>query len=345
MTLREALHHRVPGLAAAIQTLRSFEEAIRLALELRRRGHVHLHNHFANDGGSVGYLASRYLGTTWSLTLHGTSEFDYPAVLLLSAKIKAAAFVACVSHFGRAQAMRVVDAEQWSKLVVTRCGVELDRRPERPRPLEPSTPVDGAPIRLLTVGRLSAEKGQAGLIAAFAGAVERGVQAELRLIGEGPQRWRIQREIERHRLTSLCTLVGRMPEAAVLREIAGADLFVLSSLMEGLPVVLIEAMSLGVPVIAPRVAGVPELVEHGITGLLFSPGNWNELADHIVSLVDNHELRAGLGKAGRGYVETWFDITRTVEPLYHELTTRGARSGASGAGEGPRNSAGRPVGS
>ena len=324
-TLHEALRHRVPGLRAFAWALVSFREAIVLAVELRRRGHVHVHNHFANDGGTVGYLATRYLGMSWSLTLHGTSEFDYPPVVLLPPKIRAAAFVACVSHFGRAQAMRVVESEQWSKLVLVRCGVELDRLPARHRP------ADRALVRLISVGRLSAEKGHVGLIAAFAKAIERGARAELRLIGDGPERAHIEREIDRHRLGSHCTLLGRQPEAAVLRELAGADLFVLASFMEGLPVVLTEALALGVPVIAPCVAGIPEPVEHGKTGLLFSPANWDELTQHMLTLIGDRGLRDRLADAGRARVEASFDITRAVEPLYDKFVTR---EGASGTSEG-----------
>lgn len=318
VTLREGYRHRVPGLVALLEALRTFLEAIALAVELRRRGHGHLHTHFANDGGSVAYLATRYLGTPWSLTLHGTSEFDYPAVLLLAAKIQAARFVVCVSHFGRAQAMRVVGPAQWAKLLVVRCGLELERRPDR-RPDDP-----GHLVRLVSVGRLSVEKGQAGLIAALAKAIDRDAPVELRIVGEGRERRCLQQEIDRHRLAGRCTLVGLLSEEAVFGELAAADVFVLSSLMEGLPVVLVEAMSAGVPVIAPRVAGIPELVEHGVTGLLFNPGDWDELADHIVRLSEDRHLRARLGAAGRAYVEDHFDVTRTVVPLYHALTGRPA---------------------
>ena len=315
-TLGEALRHRVPGLRALAWAVRHFAEAIVLAMELRRRGHGHLHNHFANDGGNVGFLATTYLGIPWSLTLHGTSEFDYPSVLLLAPKIRAATFVACVSNFGRAQAMRTVEPEQWAKLVVVRCGLELERLPERRRPTR-----DG-PLRLISVGRLTAEKGHLGLIAAFARAIDRGASAELRLIGDGPQRARIEDEIRRRGLERYCTLLGALAEPAVLRELAAADLFVLTSFMEGLPVVLMEALALGLPVIAPGVAGIPELVEHGETGLLFSPGDWDELTEHMVTLIEDPRLGAKLGTAGRARVEQEFAIAHAVEPLYQHFVAR-----------------------
>jgi glycosyltransferase involved in cell wall biosynthesis len=316
-TLREALRHRLPGVQAFRSAWLSFAEAILLAIELRGRGHVHLHNHFANDGGTLGYLATRYLGVPWSLTLHGTSEFDALSVLLLPDKIRAATFVACVSHFGRAQAMRAVDPGQWPKLCVVRCGIETRRLPER------SMPTNRPVLRIVSVARLSAEKGHVGLIEAFAKAIERGARAELRLVGGGREQGRIQQEILGRGLGSRCSLLGRLPEPAVLREIADGDILVVSSFMEGLPVVLMEAMGLGVPVIAPCVAGIPELVEHGRTGLLFSPGNWDELAGHMLALLEDRDLRDRLAKAGRLRVADAFDVALAVAPL-HERFARSA---------------------
>ena len=110
-----------------------FAEALVLARELRRRKIGRLHNHFANAGAIVGYLAAGLLRIPWSFTMHGISETDYPAGLLLAKKIQAAEFVACVSYFGRAQAMRLVAPDQWPKLHVVRCGLALDRLPRHAR--------------------------------------------------------------------------------------------------------------------------------------------------------------------------------------------------------------------
>ena len=127
-----ALRHRPPGLRGLGLSLAHFAEAILLARALKRRGITRLHNHFANSGATVGLLATRLLGLPWSFTMHGISETDYPAGLLLGRKIEAADFVACVSFFGRAQAMRLVDPEQWPKLHVVRCGLPMEFRTAKP---------------------------------------------------------------------------------------------------------------------------------------------------------------------------------------------------------------------
>lgn len=310
-TLREALVHRVPGVRALLWALFHFIEAVVLADELERRRIDHLHNHFANGGATVGHLASFLLGLPWSFTLHGVSELDYPAGPLLPRKVKAARFVACVSHFGRAQAMRVTAPDQWPKLRIVRCGVPWDRLRVR----VPDESRSGRPLQVLTVGRLSPEKGHVGLVEAFAAVRRRGLDAHLRIGGDGDGRDALLAAIRRHGLEHRVTLLGRLSEDQVRAEMAQADVFALSSFMEGLPVVLMEALAVGVPVVAPAVAGVPELVEPGRTGLLFSPGHFAELGERLLTLGRDADLQHRLGREGRRRVRQQHDVNRAVEPL------------------------------
>lgn len=304
-----SFRHRVPGLRGLAFSLIYFAEAIILAHELQRRRIDHLHTHFANSGGIVGFLASHYLQLSWSFTLHGISETDYPAGVLLSAKIEAARFVACASYFGRAQAMRVVSSEHWSKIFVVRCALDLTDIPSR---------ISHGPNvrpRLISVGRLSPEKGHIGLLEALAKVRASGVDADLAIVGDGPERARIEKVIDSLNLRANVVLKGRLDEQATLLQIASADILVLPSFMEGLPVVLMEAMALGLPVIASRVAGIPELVTDNENGLLFCPTDWDELAEKLNRLVADSELRQRLGRAGRSKIEEVFEINRAVEPL------------------------------
>jgi colanic acid/amylovoran biosynthesis glycosyltransferase len=312
--LRLALRHRVPGLSALIWSFFYFAEAIVLARELECRGIDHLHTHFANAGANVGLFASNYLEIPWSLTLHGISETDYPAGVLLGAKIEAAQFVACASYFGRAQAMRVVSPEHWPKLFVVRCAVDLKDIPERVR----SQP--GLRTRLISVGRLSPEKGHVGLLEAFSKVRASGIDADLVLVGDGPERARIEQTIVSLGLQTHVFLTGRLAEEDTLAQMARADVLILASFMEGLPVVLMEAMALGLPVIASRVAGIPELVTDNEQGLLFCPTDWNELAHKLRLLILDFEMQDRLGKAGRARIEENYEINRAVEPLLARLS-------------------------
>jgi glycosyltransferase involved in cell wall biosynthesis len=304
--LRRALRHRAPGARAALWALFHFAESVLLAAMLRRESIDHLHSHFANAGATVGMLAARFAGIPWSLTLHGISETDYPAGLMLGTKLEAAEFAACVSWFGRAQAMRVTAPDQWGKFAIVRCGLALAALPAPPS----RTTTPGAPLRIVCVARLSAEKGHLGLLEAIAP-----LDCTLTLVGDGPMLAQVEQAVAQHGLADRVTFAGRLDEAATLAAIARADLLVLPSFMEGLPIVLMEAMALGVPVIGSRVAGVPELIEDGVEGLLFRPADWDDLRRQIARLVDDADLRARLAAAARAKIEAEFDVERAVLPL------------------------------
>ena len=111
------------------------------------------------------------------------------------------------------------------------------------------------------------------------------------------------------------TFAGRLPEDDTLAEIAHADLLILPSFMEGLPIVLMEAMAIGVPVVASRVAGIPELVEDGVTGLLFTPSDWDELASRIDFLLRDQGVRDRLTNQAKAKVVTEFDTRKSAKQL------------------------------
>jgi colanic acid/amylovoran biosynthesis glycosyltransferase len=317
-TLKRALGHRAPGLRGLVWSTFHFVEAIDLAAELEQRHVEHLHNHFANSGANVGYLAAHYLDLPWSLTLHGSSEFDYPAGLLLPEKLEAARFVACVTHFGRAQAMRMVDPKHWHKLHIVRAGIDP------PIGVQTSAGESGVArsqtrARLVCVARLAPEKGHIGLLQAFAELIASGVDAELELLGDGPEAQRIQNEIRALGLGPLVHMRGQVPEDVALEAMSNATAVVLASFMEGLPVVLMEALALGVPVIAPCVAGIPELVEHGVSGLTFPPGDWASLAHLLRRLIVDPSLGRRLALEGRRRVEAEYFVERSIKPLLAAL--------------------------
>jgi glycosyltransferase involved in cell wall biosynthesis len=306
-TLGCAFGHRVPGLRGIVMSPIYFAEAVVLARELKRREIDRLHNHFANAGAIVGYLAARLLDLPWSFTMHGISETDYPAGLLLGKKIDAAKFVACVSYFGRAQAMRLVWPDQWKKLHVVRCGLPLARMPDRAAKL--------SSIRIICVGRLSPEKGQAGLLQAFAEVSASREDVDLMFVGDGPEGEVLRSQAKALGIADKVTFTGRLGEKVTLDQIAASDILVLSSFMEGLPIVLMEAMAMGTVVVASRVAGIPELVEDGQSGLLFTPSNWDELAGCIRRLLDDRALGQTLASNAREAVAADFDVRNSASQL------------------------------
>jgi len=138
---------------------------------------------------------------------------------------------------------------------------------------------------------------------------------QLRLVGDGPERGELQALANDLGLGDAVTFAGRLSETETLEEIARSDILVLPSFMEGLPIVLMEAMALGVPVVASRVAGIPELVGDGTSGLLFAPSNWDELGACIERLLTDNELYAALAKTGKQRVLDEFDAQKSAEVL------------------------------
>lgn len=305
-----ALKHRLPGARNAIWSAFYFVEGVALANELRARGVRHLHVHFANAGAYVGRIAAQIAGIRWSMTLHGASDFEYPNGPLLREKVREAAFTVCASRYGASQVMRVLDPAEWDRLIVSHCSIDWERLP--PVPVRKRSADE---LRVICVGRLSPEKGQLGLVEAFAKAHASNRALRLTLVGDGPTRARVQARIEELGIAHLVEMTGSLPEAATLQRIAASDVLVLASFMEGIPLALMEAMALRVPVIAPRVAGIPELVENLQTGLLFHPGDWDDLAGKMTLLASNHSLRTRLIEQGLAKVRAEFSYPRALDPL------------------------------
>lgn len=307
-TFRLALAHRPPGLHGLALAIAHFAESVLLARELERRRITRLHNHFANSAATVGFLTTRLIGLPWSFTMHGISETDYPAGLTLARKIEAASAVVCVSWFGRAQGMRLVSPDHWAKMHIVRCGLLFDELPT-PRPVAERRPV------IICIGRLSPEKGQAGLIQAFATLARDRPDLRLHLVGDGPDRARLDELVAELGVGHSVRFYGRLSEGDTLAALGDATMLVLPSFLEGLPIVLMEAAALSVPAIASRVAGVPELVEDGVNGILFTPGNWDELADRIAAMIDDPEKAAAMAAAANRVVADQFNVMVSAQKL------------------------------
>jgi len=199
------------------------------------------------------------------------------------------------------------DRRQWPKLLYCPLGIEpTEFIPGRNRRSHP------APIRLLSVGRLSQEKGQAILIESVAALSSRGKDVQLHLVGDGPDRRWLEQYSEELGVSSHVVFKGWLQQAQLMEPYLDTDIFVLSSLAEGIPIVLLEAMSLKKVCVAPCIAGIPEVIEHGANGMLFSVGDVNELTERICSLVESIELRERMGERARETVVRDYDMARST---------------------------------
>ena len=305
---RLALSHRPPGLRGVALAVAHFGESVVVAAQLKRRGIIHLHNHFANSAATVGLIASRIADVPWSFTMHGISETDYPAGVTLARKIEAAAAVMCVSWFGRAQGMRLVAPEHWDKMQIVRCGLLFGEMPSAIAPIDRAN-------KIICVGRLSPEKGQAGLLRAFSKIRAIYPSVDLHFVGDGPDLNRLRQNVASLGLNDAVFFLGRLSEPDTLREICSARLLVLPSLMEGLPIVLLEAAALEVPVVAAHVAGIPELIENDVNGALFAPGDWGALTQRIEAMLEAPEQAGAMAADARRKVLRDFDVSKSATQL------------------------------
>ena len=283
-------------------------EAAVVAQWCREDGVRHIHAHFGTNSAAVALLASTLSAIPYSFTVHGPEEFDAPIALSLKEKIAASRFVAGVSSFGASQLRRWSAPRDWDRIKVIRCGIDGAFARE-------STAIT-AERRLVTIARFSEQKGHMVLIEALALLRTAGVDFHATLVGDGPLRPMVEAAIERHDLKRAVTLTGLATGEEVRRALQAARIFVLPSFAEGLPVVIMEAMALGLPVVATHVAGVPELVVDGVTGWLVPAGDEAELAEAIRRALDTPDAKlAEMGRAGRERVAQRHDADREAARL------------------------------
>jgi colanic acid/amylovoran biosynthesis glycosyltransferase len=299
-----------------------FVEAVVLWGECRGRRIRHIHVHLANVAADVAMLTA-YLGSavepghpwSWSFTMHGPTEFADVSRFRLAEKLRCARFVVCISDYARSQLMTLSDPATWGKLHVVHCGIPLDQFTDSA--VEDLPRIDPT---ILCLGRLVPEKGQAILLHAIALLAEQGQAVNAVLAGEGPSRPALGRIAEQLGVASRVAFPGAVGQEELHALYAGASIFCLPSFAEGVPTVLMEAMAMGVPVVSTKIAGIPELIDDGHTGLLVSPGRPEELAGALRRLLSDPSLYAKLQSGGREKVSGEFDTQRSARALYALFT-------------------------
>ncbi|HEX3698273.1 MAG TPA: glycosyltransferase family 4 protein [Polyangia bacterium] len=285
-------------------------EACVLLRWLRRAGGVtHLHAHFGTNSAAVAMFARILGGPPYSFTVHGPEEFDSPQALSLAEKIERASAVIAVSSFGRSQLYRWVTPAQWSKVHVVHCGVDRDFLAVGPQPIPMNR-------RLLCIGRLASQKGQLLILEAVAALRAEGIDVDLVLAGEGPLRGLIEERIAVLDLGRVVRITGWISNEMVRRELLSARALLLPSFAEGLPVVLMEALALGRPAITTFVAGIPELVQHGVNGWLIPAGSTSAMVEAIKVLLATPRLELErMGRAGAAAVAAHHDSSSQAARL------------------------------
>ncbi len=302
-----------------IQSLYCSLKGIYIASELKGKGTGHLHTHFAESSGLITCIVSALTGIPYSLTLHRHDIFDNPNVNLIKMLIGNSAFSVSISQYNKDYLVGL-DRSLEDKIAVIHCGIDLtlfesDKKAER-RGTEK--------FRIVTVAHLVRRKGVHDLIEACA-ALPSQLDYECCIIGEGPERARLEDQVASYGLRDKILFKGAVSQREVFEQLRGATVFVLAAYSEGIPVSLMEAMAMQVPVISTRITGIPELVRDD-TGILLEPGNVEELRSALQQMCHLTEQRKKeMGERALRIVSEEFNIRKQVKRLMN-LFSRSANT-------------------
>lgn len=294
-------------------TLALFPKSVFLARQLEREGIRHLHVHWASHPATLALIVSQFSNITYSITAHAHDIQVFRN--LLDWKIAEARFVRTCTEFNRRLLEELYPNETRGKMVVIHYGVDPDLYVDELKRIAPARP------RILCVASHRPYKGLPYLIEACRMLRDEGHAFDCNLVGTGPMRDELAQMIRDRNLEDCVHLLGAKPEAEVARLLKETTFFVLPSIiqkdgtMEGMPNALIEAMATGRAVISTTIAGIPELIDHGSTGLLVPPEDSVRLADAIRQLLVDPERTRRMGERGRERILEEFNIRDIVAQL------------------------------
>jgi colanic acid/amylovoran biosynthesis glycosyltransferase len=313
--VRRALLQGSEPPARRLRTLLHTWLGVYYALLLESSGAEHIHVHHGYFSSWIAMVAARFLGIGFSMTLHGSDLLLHPA--FLDIKLKHCKFCVTVSKFNRQHTLECYPDLQPHKIVVRRMGVDSGRD----NCFASLVPNESLSVVMLAVGRLHPVKDHAFLIRACRLLKNRGVPFACVIAGEGPERGRLEALIRNLDLRAEIRLAGHLSRPQLDACYAAASLVVLTSRSEGIPLVLMEAMTRGKTVLAPAITGIPELVSDGENGFLYRSGS---LEDFVARVELIHRSASALGplrRAARQRVQQHFDRDTNLAAFCNLLLT------------------------
>jgi glycosyltransferase involved in cell wall biosynthesis len=309
--------------------LRSFPGAVHFAALVVDKDVGHVHAHFASMPSSVALIVSRLTGASFSFSAHARDIYVKPVMLI--DKMEAARFIITCSEFNRNYLNRVSNGRFSGKLFRIYHGLDLARHspPEGPARRYDAKRLGGT--RLLSVGRLIPKKGFRHLIDACDILKRKGCEFSCTIIGEGILERQLMRTIESKGLGEVVTLRGFVRPQELIEYYRNADIFVLPCVVaengdrDVLPNVVLEAMAMGVPVVATDLSAISEALDHGRTGLLVPEGDSARIAEAIETLMHDADLNRCIRAAARKKVEELFDIKKNIVPMVELFEAAAAR--------------------
>lgn len=269
-----------------------------------------IHAQWVHSCGTIGMYAGWLLDVPFSFTGHAADLFRERAAL--KDKVRRAEFIVCISSFHRE--LYIDLGADPGRLHTVHCGIDLEKYPYR-------APDLGDVPRVLSVGRLVEKKGFDIMIEAARILRERGVRCSFEIGGNGPLEDALRGLIGED-LRDMFTMSGEaILQEALPQFLREGDVFVQPCVwssdndVDGTPRTLMEAMATGMPSVSTRLAGIPDIIEHGESGLLVEPGDAAALADAVQAIVEDPDLASRLSEGGRRHIEDHFEIRACVEGL------------------------------
>ncbi|RME41108.1 MAG: colanic acid biosynthesis glycosyltransferase WcaL, partial [Caldilineae bacterium] len=317
----ESLHNR-------LRTFMHFGGAVFLAMQIRRQNIRHIHAHFSVNAATMALVIARLLGISFSFTAHNNFFTDK---IVLKEKLRAAKFILAISEYNREYLLKLLPEEGLrDKFHIVHCGVSpADFCPPAEKP------VNNPPL-IFSVSHLTERKGFPVLVEACRLLSERGVPFACLIGGDGAQRPLLEEMIARYGLQEQVKLLGVIFQEDLRQYLCRADIFALpcqvaqNGDMDGIPVALMEAMAMELPVVSTRISGIPELVTDGHDGLLVEQKDPVALADALQRLLTDPALRHRLGKRARQKIVQSFDVDKSAARLaqiFHRYLNEGVRHG------------------
>ena len=296
------------------RTIGHFGGGVYLAYRHREREIQHIHAHFSVNAATLGLVIARLLNISYSFTVHNNIFTDR---LILREKLRAAKFIISISEYSRRFLIDYAPEldDLADKISIVHCGIEPDQFvPER----EIST--NELP-HIVSLSSLAERKGMPMLVEACRILRDRGVQFKCTIAGDGPQRVLLEQLVGDYELENHVHLAGRYFQEDIRDYLNNASIFALACVtaengdVDGVPVALMEAMAMKVPTISTTVSGIPELIDHEISGLLVPEQSPEELADAIERLLDDPIFAENLADAAREKVSAEFNLDNSARQL------------------------------
>jgi len=269
-----------------------------------------LHAHFANEPTFTAMLMSKLTEIPFTFTAHAFDIFVDPDVKALKERMENASAIIAISEYNKKYLQSIYNNK---RIFVVRACPNLEKLNKIKRVPEQ--------FRILTVGRLVEKKGIKYGILAMREVVKEFPEVQYIIVGSGPQSAELKKLTKSLGLENNVRFLGAVDGRTLMKEFSKAAVFILPCVkakngdMDGIPVALMEAMFLQIPVISTNISGIPELIENGKEGFLVEPENVNQLANILKILLKDKNLRKKLGENGKKKIEKEFNIYKEAEKL------------------------------